>query len=187
MVRIAYMGIPFSNSEEAATVFAARMGWADAEYIPAVTSQGVVDTLDAGGCDYGVMASGNIAAGPVEETVRALAGRGDLRVIDEVGLPIRHCLFVRHDDDGEPEVLVSHIQGLLQTQGNLRRLYPDAEWMEAEDTAYAARALAAGELPAHAAVICRRNAGEAYGLKLVRADIQDRDDNTTVFSLVGRV
>ncbi len=186
MVRIAYMGIPFSNSEEAAAVFAARMGWTDAEYVPAVTSRGVVDALDAGGCDYGVMASGNIAAGPVEETVRALAGRGDLRVIDEIGLPIHHCVFVRHDSDGGVEVLVSHIQGLLQTQGNLRRLYPDAEWMEAEDTAYAAEMLAAGELPAHAAVVCRRNAGEAYGLKLIHADIEDRDDNITTFSLIGR-
>ena len=46
------------------------------------------------------------------------------------------------------------------------------------DTAIAARWLAAGELDERTAVICKREAGEANGLELLAADIEDRPSLT---------
>lgn len=183
MVRISYMGIPFSNSEEAASRFAASRGWQNAELVAAVTSEGVVRSLRSGESDYGAVASSNITAGTVEETRKALEGADDIETVDTVTIPIHHCVFVKRKD-AKIDCAVSHVQALLQTAGNLERLYPGTRRIEVEDTAYAAKMLAEGSLPETAAVICRRNAGEHYGLVLAHENIEDRGDNMTTFLLL---
>ena len=76
MTRIGYMGIPGSNSEAAAMEFRERNGLADAELVPLMDSRGVVDAMEKGECEYGVVATRNIVAGPVEETERSLGRIG---------------------------------------------------------------------------------------------------------------
>ena len=48
-VTIAYMGIPGSNSEQAAMDFAAEMGWEDYDLLPRVDSRGVIRSMDEEG------------------------------------------------------------------------------------------------------------------------------------------
>ena len=178
-VRIGYMGIPGSNSEAAAKGFAVMMGWSDPVLIPLVDSRRTINALEAGECDYGVVAFRNIEAGPVIETRRALADK-DMKFVASQWVPIHHCVFVK----GEPERITavsSHIQALLQCRQSLKRLFPDAELQESEDTALSAQYLAEGRLPDTTAVICRRNAGEMFGLNMIYEDIEDRDDNMTEF------
>jgi prephenate dehydratase len=182
-VRISYMGIPFSNSEEAANKFAASMGWKNIELIPMITSQGVVNSLTSGECDYGVVASSNITAGPVIETQVALKGRDNIISVSTDIVPIHHCVFVKNKNI-HIRTISSHIQALLQTKGTLEKLYPGTTRLEVEDTAYAAKMLAGGELPDDTAVVCRRNAGEYYGLFMVHENIEDRKDNMTTFTLL---
>ena len=97
--------------------------------------------------------------------------------------PIHHCVFKRKKDD-EVTSLVSHIQALMQSENNLKRLYPGAILVECEDTAYAAEMLSKGELPEGSAAVCRRDAGEHYGLYLDNENVEDNKDNMTKFSLV---
>ena len=184
-VPIAYMGIPGSNSEQAAKEFAEKMGWDDFELLPRVDSRGVVDALDKEGVEYGVVAVANINAGPVIETREALDGRDDIDFVLSFWVPIHHCVFVRDGCDDVRHV-ASHIQALLQTQNNLRSLFPDADRIEVEDTAIAARYLAEGKLPDGTAAVCRRNAGEMFGLKMIHENIEDRQDNMTEFHLIRR-
>ena len=80
--------------------------------------------------------------------------------------------------------LVSHIQALQQSKDNLKRLYPDAVFEECEDTAYAAEMLAAGKLPEGSAAVCRRDAGEHYGLYLANENVEDNKENMTRFSII---
>ncbi|MBQ8179151.1 MAG: chorismate mutase [Candidatus Methanomethylophilaceae archaeon] len=182
---IGYMGIPGSNSEDAAGNFASRMGWDDVELVPLVDSKGVIGALDSGGCMFGVVATANINAGPVGETAEALEGRDDIETVDELWLPIHHCVFTVPGCTGIRTV-ASHVQALLQTKGNLASLFPDAERLEVEDTAIAARYLSEGRLSPDTAVICRRNAGEMFGLELLHENIEDRSDNMTQFHLLRR-
>jgi prephenate dehydratase len=186
MIRIGYMGIPFSNSEEAAAMFARRQGWECFEPVALMSAAGVVDSLLGGSVDYGVVATRNISAGDVAETCDALKGKDAITVMDEIGMPIHHCLFAK-DKSVKVEILASHPQALLQTGKNLGRLYPDAVWKEVEDTAYAAELLSQGKLPDTAAVVCRRNAGERYGLILLHENIEDNRDNMTYFALLKTV
>lgn len=184
-VSIAYMGIPGSNSEQAAVEFAAKMGWDDYELLPRMDSRGVVDAMDLEDVEYGVVAVANINAGPVLETREALAGREDIEFVLSFWVPIHHCVFVR-DGDSEIRHLASHVQALLQTRDNLERLFPGTDRIEVEDTAVAARYLAEGKLPEGTAVVCRRNAGQMFGLRMIHENVEDRADNMTEFHLLRK-
>ena len=180
--RIGYMGIPFSNSAAVAKEFADRMRIPDPEYVPLMTAEGTMRALCDGSIDYGVLAVENRIAGKVAETEDALKLR-DVEFLDWTWLPIHHCVFVRHEGDGIKRI-VSHIQALLQSTRTLTRLYPFAMFAECEDTAYAAEMLAKGELPEGSAALCRRDAGEHYGLFLANENVEDQKENMTRFAFV---
>ena len=182
-IRIGYMGIPFSNSEEASMKFIKAEGWSDYELLPLISSQGVVDSLEKGESDYGVVASSNITAGPVIETKEALKGKNNIESLKTDIVPIHHCVFIKNENV-KINALVSHIQALLQTKNNLDKLYPDTDRIEVEDTALAAKMLNEGDLPETSAVVCRKNAGEFYKLILAHENVEDRNDNMTTFTLL---
>ena len=184
-MKIAYQGIPGSNSEAASVLFANNQGFTDPQYVPAVHSKGVVEMLAAGEADYGVMATRNLIAGTVAETANALDGFS-CRIIDAQWLPVHHCLFVKREGV-EIDCVASHIQALDQCRGNLRKRYPGVPLKEVEDTAIAARYLADGRLPETTAVLCRKNAGEMFGLRLAAENLEDDPRNMTEFILIKPV
>lgn len=81
----------------------------------------------------------------------------------------------------EIKFITSHIQALRQTENNRKLSFPNWSEQETNDTASAARNLSQGVLPDDYAVICRKNAGEKYGLKLVCENIEDDENNRTEF------
>lgn len=182
-MKIGYQGIEGSNSQASAKNMAQRLGWTDVEYIPLVHSRGVVDALLAGEVDFGVMATLNHVAGVVLETQAALKGL-KYRMLALDCIPIHHCLFVKDPSVKEIRAVASHIQALKQCRGTLERDYPEAVWKEEEDTAIAARHLAEGTLPPDTGVLCRKDAGEAFGLHLLRENLEDDPDNATEFELI---
>ena len=182
-IKVGYMGIPFSNSEEMAMVFSKKFDLKDVELVPLMSARNVLDELVARRIDYGVLAVENKFAGIVEESRVAKMGVRNLIGLDLMWSPIHHCVFKRDKDD-KVTSLVSHVQALMQSSGNLKRLYPEASFVECEDTAYAAEMLAKGELPEGSAAVCRRDAGEHYGLYLDNENVEDNKDNMTKFSLV---
>ena len=181
-MKIAYQGIPGSNSEAVSAIFAQNQGFVAPEYIPAVHSQGVIDMLKNGQADYGVMATRNLMAGSVGESDNALSNLSH-RVIDAQWLSVHHCLFVKNAA-ARFDTIASHVQALGQCRNNLHNRYGDCALLEVEDTALAARMLADGSLPETTAVLCRRNAGEMFGLHLVAENLEDDPRNMTEFVLI---
>ena len=184
-MRIAYQGIPGSNSEAIAAVFALNLDIPSPQYLPAVHSAGVIQMLRDGKADYGVMATRNLIAGEVAETKAAL-DQFPHRILDAQWLPIHHCLFVKHPGV-RIERIASHIQALGQCRKTLAKRYPDIPLQEVEDTAIAARYLAEGKLPDTTGVLCRKNAGEQFGLTLVSENLEDDSRNMTEFILIQPV
>lgn len=183
MRRIGYQGMEGSNSLASAKNMTAVLGWDEVEYVPLITSRGVADALKAGAVEYGVMAVNNHIAGPVKESEEALSGLA-YRVLAEDTIPIRHHLFTLNPSVKHIDLVASHIQALKQCARHLREQYPDAKTREVEDTAIAARYLAEGVLPPTAGVLCRMDAGEAFGLYLLQKDLQDDSRNATDFILI---
>lgn len=183
-MKIGYQGIEGSNSQASAKNMAERLGWTEVEYVPLIHSKGVVDALLAGTVDYGVMATLNHVAGVVLETEAALRGI-NYKMLALDCIPIHHCLFVKNSSVTEIRAVASHIQALKQCRNHLARDYPEALWKEEEDTAIAARRLAEGALPADTGVLCRRDAGESFGLHLLRENLEDDAENATEFELIA--
>ena len=179
------MGIPFSNSAEMSVRMSTSLGLKDVEHVPLMSSKGVVDALMEGSIEYGVLAVENRFAGTVIETQKAMEGL-PLEVLLLEWTSIHHCVFVK-ECGAEVKKLISHVQALMQSQGNLRRLYPEAEFIECEDTAYAAEMLANGTIGPEYAAVCRKDAGEHYGLVLVHENVEDNAGNSTQFAIVRKV
>ena len=182
-LRIGYMGIPFSNTEAMTLEFVRQMNWNDAELVPLMSSKDTVESLKKGEIDYAVLAVRNSAAGEVGETRESLKGVVYRKVL-EGSESIHHCLFTLKEGVKVGSIC-SHIQALGQCRENLARMYPGIEQIDCSDTAYAAEMLSKGELPADCAVLCRRSAGEHYGLHLLKENIEDSGDNETFFYLIS--
>src|SRR5690625_1723902 len=184
MIKIGYQGIEGSNNEEAAKNMATRLGITEYELIPLVNSQPVIGSLKRGEIDYGVIAIKNSLGGVVKESFDAIKNEY-LELVSTEILPIHHSLFKNNAEikNSELKKVVSHVQAFKQTENNLQKILPEVEVEEIDDTAIGAQRLANGELDDNVAVICRKNAGEDFGLELIQENIEDRSDNYTEFRM----
>lgn len=186
MIKIGYQGEIGSNAEAATLEYTKCENINKEEYklIPLVNSQNVVNSLKTGEIDCGVAAIKNSIAGPVEETINTLKDE-KYEVVKRIVLPIHHCIFIKPNINLEQvEFIASHIQALNQTRINRNKLFLNWKEKETRDTALAARELSEGALPDNYAVICRKNAGEYYGLHLVYENIEDDSSNKTEFLIM---
>ena len=161
-----------------------KLNLADVEYVPLVDSPHVIKAMKTGETDYGVCAVYNSVAGMVLETFFATNGV-ELFIRGETTMNIHHCLFKKRADipDDELRFVASHILAIKQCEDHIRYSYPQLKNIEVEDTGKAAKDLADGVLSDEYAVLCRKNAGEMFGLCLIDENIEDYKDNRTHFCL----
>lgn len=186
MIRIGYQGVSGSNSEAAAIRMAENNRFADVEYVPLVSSRGVIDALEKGLVDYGVVATKNSIGGEVLESMVALKNK-HIELVSTLVMPIHHCIFKksREVDNAFIRYVASHIQALNQTKGWVAKNMSDIEdVVEIEDTAIGAVKLASGEIGDDTAVICSLKAGRDNGLELIAMNIEDDKRNRTEFRLL---
>ena len=154
----------------------------EADPVPCKSFDAVVRSVEQGTVDAGVLPVENTLAGTVAAAYDALAA-GATRVVSEVAIPIRHCLL------GVPGASLqslhevrSHPVALSQCRGFFTS-HPGVLEQAVYDTAGAAKAVASAGVPTVAA-IASRGAGVRYGLDVLLAELQDRDDNQTRFFLL---
>lgn len=179
VARASFQGALGAFSEEAVRALVP-----DAEPVPRSTFDAVVSAVESGEDPLGVVAVENTLHGAVAEAYDALE-RGNAKVVAEVAIPIRHCLL------GVPGASIdalrearSHPVALSQCRGFFAS-HPGIRAQAVYDTAGAAEEVARSGDPLVAAIASRR-AGERYGLEVLMADLQDRDDNQTRFYLIVR-
>lgn len=186
MIRIGYQGEVCSNSEEAAYNFVSNfleLKSDEYELVPLIESRYVASNIKLRKIDYGVMAIRNSIAGTVNETYEALKDK-NFQSVTTIVLPIHHCIFIKQNSCEEKiDTITSHIQALNQTSKTRKAWHPEWKEIESNDTASAARNLAENIFPDSYAVICRKNAGEQYNLKLLRENAEDVKNNTTEFGV----
>jgi len=180
MTTVAYQGEPGAFGEEAIIGY---FGADTVEPIPMSSFSAVCDAVEFGSADAGVLPLENSLAGTVGDALDALAD-GELHVVGELLLPVRHQLLVlRGVRMNEIEWVASHWQALSQCE----RFLAGRGWeiVPTADTAGAARELAArGDR--HAAAVASERAAVRYDLEIVARDIQDSADNVTRFAILVR-
>ena len=185
-VVVSIQGDRGSFSEQAANLFATKHLRCDYQLRYDLTPNGVVESLLSREADFGIMAVNNAWGGLVEDSIEALACRR-YRIIDMMPMPVLQCLLTRPTQDPSKITrIVSHRQALLQCRQYLDTHYPDAERIEYDDTALAARDCAASKLGDGTAVIASQSCEKKYGLVVIHRAIQYLNDNDTLFVAISR-
>jgi prephenate dehydratase len=182
--RVAFLGPAGTFSEEA--LFAsARAG--TVEPVPAASIPESVAALREGSVELAIVPIENSLEGSINVTLDLLAEHaGAVRIVGEERLRVRHCLIAARELPlGEIETVLSHPQVPGQCARFLRAELPQAEIRAASSTAEAVRIVVAGGDDATAA-LGTELAAEIYGGVVLRAGVEDRDDNQTRFVWLAR-
>lgn len=142
----------------------------------------VFHEVEAGNADFGVVAVENSSEGTVTNTLDRFL-TSPLHVCGEVELRIHHCLMGRMQELAGVKRVCAHPQALAQCRGWLDEHLPDAERVPVSSNAEGARR-ARDEVGT--AAIAGETAAEVYGLGLLAQQIEDSEDNSTRFLVLGR-
>jgi prephenate dehydratase len=185
VTRLAYLGPPGTFTEEALLACPEAAG---AELVPLGTVPDVVAAVESGDVDGGVVPIENSIEGSVNITLDTLAFDTEgVTIRREIVLPIRHALMARPGTKlGDIAAVVSHPHATAQCRRFLGEHLPGAELRAANSTAEAAKIVSERGPIEPWAAIGTALAAELYGLVVLAPDIEDRQENTTRFVLVGR-
>ena len=136
--------------------------------------------------DIGIFPVVNSRGGLVRPAFDAM-GNYIFRVIDELWMEVHQCIMVLPDINKEDiKKITTHSQAIMQCERYIRREFPNAELVEWEDTAKAAKDLSEGNISADSAVIAPARSAQIYNLKIVDKGIQDNHPNLTTFIVVEK-
>jgi prephenate dehydratase len=172
-MRIAYAGAEGAFAHEACLAFAPGI-----EPVALPDFAAVVRAVETGAAERGMLPVRNSRAGE-EPEVRTLLMKAAVKLGPAHALPVRmHLLGLPGTSLGDLEVVTSHPMALKQCAGSIARL--GLATRPASNTAVAARSLRERSV----GVLASEAAASAYGLQLLRADMQDDPENMTTFVII---
>jgi prephenate dehydratase len=175
---IAFMGVAGANADLACRQ---REPYMDTLAVPSFDD--VFEAVMDGRARLGMIPIENSQAGRVAE-IHNLLPRTNLHIVGEHIQRIEHHLLgVKGASLENIQHIYSHPQALMQCRQHLRAW--NAELHPHSNTAVAAADIAAWADPTKAA-IASDLAAELYGLEILKRNIEDADDNVTVFVMVAR-
>ncbi|HEY8011993.1 MAG TPA: prephenate dehydratase [Rudaea sp.] len=178
-LKVGYLGPEGTFSEQA---MGKHFGHS-AHGLPLASIEEVFQEVEAGHADFGVVPVENSGQGTIQVTLDMFL-TSNLKICGEVELRVRQYLLSRSGHIEDIERVYSHPQSFAQTKSWLRSNLPKAEKIAVSSNAEAARRARNAD---DAAAIAGEAAGHVYGLKkVVVSPIEDRDDNTTRFLVLGR-
>ncbi len=170
---IAFQGVAGAHSD-----MACQIAYPYHTTLPCHTFEDVFTAVEEGKAALGLIPIENSYAGRVAE-IHQLLPHTNLHVVGEYFHPVRHHLMApKGAKIAGLEAVYSHQQALMQCQKKLIAMGVKRELFS--DTAAAAQKVAEEGNPAHGAVASTL-AAELYGLEILEEDIQDADDNRTLF------
>ena len=153
-----------------------------AHTLPLASIEEVFQEIESGHADFGVVPVENSGQGTIQSTLDMFL-TSKLKICGEVELRVHQHLLSRTGRLEDIERVYSHPQSLAQCKAWLRENLPNAEKIPLSSNAEAARRARVAD---DCAAIAGETAGHVYGLKVVAGPIEDRQDNTTRFLVIGR-
>jgi chorismate mutase/prephenate dehydratase len=148
--------------------------------LPAISE--VFEEVQSGHADFGVVPIENSTEGTVNHTLDMFL-TSPLKICGEVELRIHQHLLGRMSGLEKVKRVCSHQQSLAQCRQWLDEHLPQAERVSVSSNAEGARRARDEE---GTAAIAGQTAAEVYGLNVLVSDIEDREDNSTRFLVIGR-
>ena len=173
--KIGFLGPSGSYAEEAASKIHGNL-------ISCDSIMEVMDAVEHDTVDIGVVPIENSIEGPVGVTLDLIANDYDLKIRNEIILPIRHNLLLNDGSSiDDIKFVYSHAQALSQCRKFIENT--GAKPVATPSTSQAAEIVKGKK---NAAAIGTRKAAEIYGLKIAAENIQDFKNNLTRFVVVGK-
>ncbi|MFA1261683.1 prephenate dehydratase [Xanthomonas campestris pv. olitorii] len=178
-LKIGYLGPEGTFSQQAVLKHFGR----SAVGLPMATIEEVFQEVEAGNADFGVVPVENSGQGTIQVTLDMFL-TSNLKICGEVELRVHQYLLSRNGRLEDIERIYAHSQSFAQTAGWLRSHLPKVEKIAVSSNAEGARRARNAE---DAAAIGGESAAHVYGLKkVIMKSIEDDDDNTTRFLVIGR-
>lgn len=172
---ISFLGPKGTFTHEAANIIGDDL-------IPYCNIPAVLQSVADGETDYGIVPIENSIEGPVGVTLDSLAHKFDLKIYNEIIIPINQNLIVNPGTAmGDIEDVYSHGQAIAQCQRFISQNKIQPHY--AVSTARAAKDIIGDKTKA---AIGNAKAAELYGLEILKANIQDTDNNETRFIVVSK-
>lgn len=180
---VAFLGPEGTFTEEA---LVGQPDLAQACRLPLASFRDVLDAVDKGRADVGLVALENSIEGTVNVTLDQLIFGHELWIVRELQLEVAQSLVGLPGAQLElVKKVVSMPVATAQCRTWLSRHLPGADEEASPSTAEAVRRVAEAQDP-HVAAIGTRRAADLYGLEVLASDIEDHDGNTTRFVVVAR-
>ena len=177
------MKVGYQGVEGAFSNIAAKQIFPDENYISFKTFFDVLEAIEEGKIDCGIVPIENSYAGRVagmHNLFRDFCNK-NLFIVTEKMLKVEHCLCgLAGAKMADITHIFSHEQALMQCQKNISKMLPNATCTAKENTAMAAKFVAESANKNFAA-ICSEEACKQYGLTILKENFQDANDNYTLF------
>jgi len=176
--RVAFQGVPGAYSHLACK--AARPNF---EPLPCPSFEDAFDAVRRGRAELAMIPIENSVAGRVAE-IHHLIPEAGLHIVGEHFQRVNHHLLAPRGATLKTiRTVQSHVQALDQCRETMKKL--GLKRVVGADTAGSAAEIARAGDPTRAA-IASSLAGEIYGLKSLRKDLEDADHNTTRFVILSK-
>jgi len=155
--------------------------------IPFRTIPQVIDAVDEGEIDIGVIPIENAIEGTVHLAIDYLVHQVRLPIIAEIVVPIQQNLLVHQDFEGDImtiEEVHSHRHAIAQCQQYIHKQLPDAEIHYTNSTGSAAEMVSKENRPI--AAIGNILAAKEFNLKILEENIHDYPNNHTRFFVLAK-
>ncbi|WP_058486058.1 prephenate dehydratase [Defluviitalea phaphyphila] len=180
---VGYLGPKGTFSEQAALLYFNNLD--KNEFVPFVTIQDVLQAVDKGKIEKGIVPIENSIEGAVNTTIDMLAFEVDLKIQAEIVIPISHNLIgYKEFPLSKIKQVLSHSQAIAQCRNYLYENIPNAEIIFTSSTAEAVKQISFSKEPK--AAIGTSLAAKEYGLYILDKDIQDKEHNKTRFVVIGK-
>lgn len=179
-MKIVYQGVPGAYSEQCVSQHFGK----DVKKFHVEQFKDVMEMLEEGKADYGVLPIENSSAGTVSGIYDLLTQYEELCIIGEEIVKVDHALLgIQNATIYELEEVYSHPQGLLQSKKFLEA--HQLKGHEFSNTAKAAEMIAKLQDKTKGA-IASEYAGNLYGLKVLQEKINDEKENCTRFIILKK-
>lgn len=182
-IKIAFQGIEGSYSYLAAQKYFAHSGY-DLNFVFKKLFSEVVEVVEKGEADYAILPIENTTSGGINEVYDVLL-HTTLSIIGEERFQVKHCLIGVEDIPlNKIKKVYAHHQAAAQCSKFLESI-PKAAIEYFADTAMSVRKISEEKNPYFVA-IASEEAANLYGLKILKTNIANQQDNFTRFLIAAR-